>query len=257
MPLPSYDAIILGAGAAGLSAADALFRAGRRVAVLEARSRLGGRIATVQPDLAPVPVELGAQFVHGRPGAIFDLAAQGAPPLSIHELTWRPTRSRAGRLENPSDDPETAHEQLHRQIEPARRESYAEFLRRAEGDEDAKTAARNYIEGFHAADPARISAAAVLAADEAEAACEGDRIFYVTGGYHALVRRLAAALDPEHIFLNTLAYEIVWEAGSSAPVTVRARSHGGFDLPDFTAACALVTLPVGVLQARPGEEGWS
>lgn len=257
MPTNSFDVVILGAGAAGLAAADALVRGGQRVAVLEARDRLGGRIATVHPAFSPAPVELGAQFVHGRPAAIFDLAARGAPPLAIHELTWRPTRSRAGRLESDPEDFEQARARLHEQIEPGRRESYAEFLRRAEGEDSTKEAARDYVEGFHAADTGRISAAAVRAADEAEAACEGERVFQVTGGYDALVRRLAANLDPEHVYLNTVAHELAWsDAPPGTPpaaVVVRARSRGGFALPDFTAARALVTLPVGVLQAPPGE----
>jgi hydroxysqualene dehydroxylase len=45
----SYDAIVIGAGCAGLSAAVRLSRDGARVLVLEARGRLGGR-ATAFPD---------------------------------------------------------------------------------------------------------------------------------------------------------------------------------------------------------------
>src|SRR6185436_9250707 len=45
----SYDAIVIGAGFAGLSAAVRMTRNGARVVVLEARSRLGGR-ATAFPD---------------------------------------------------------------------------------------------------------------------------------------------------------------------------------------------------------------
>src|SRR5688572_3310618 len=45
----SFDAIVIGAGFAGLSAAVRLTRSGARVLVLEARSRLGGR-ATAFPD---------------------------------------------------------------------------------------------------------------------------------------------------------------------------------------------------------------
>lgn len=255
MPTKPFDVVILGAGAAGLSAADALVRAGRRVAVLEARDRLGGRIATVRPALSATPVELGAQFVHGRPAAIFALAARGAPPLALHELTWQSTRSRDGCLvSDEEDDFEDARESLHRQIDPARQESYAEFLHRADGDERTKTAARDYVEGFHAADPGRISAAAVRAADEAEAACEGERTFRVTSGYDALVGRLSATLEPDDIFLNTVAREVVWDGDSSGKVVVRAGSRGGWELPEFAAPCVLVTLPVGVLQARPGED---
>ena len=104
MPANSYDVVILGAGGAGLSAADALVRADRRVAILEARARLGGRIATAHPPFSAAPVELGAQFVHGRPRVIFDLAARGAPPLAIHELTWQPTLAQDGKLASPRED---------------------------------------------------------------------------------------------------------------------------------------------------------
>jgi phytoene dehydrogenase-like protein len=41
------QAIVIGAGAAGLRAAVALRKAGRQVLVLEARDRIGGRVHTV------------------------------------------------------------------------------------------------------------------------------------------------------------------------------------------------------------------
>src|SRR5689334_20194314 len=63
----SNDVLILGAGVAGLAAARELARAGRRVTLLEARDRIGGRILTVRPPEAGIAIELGAEFVHGRP----------------------------------------------------------------------------------------------------------------------------------------------------------------------------------------------
>jgi monoamine oxidase len=59
-----YDTIVIGAGAAGLAAAQRLQTAGQTVLVLEARDRIGGRVQT-DYDFAPHPVELGAEFVHG------------------------------------------------------------------------------------------------------------------------------------------------------------------------------------------------
>ncbi|MFI5238904.1 MAG: FAD-dependent oxidoreductase, partial [Gemmatimonadales bacterium] len=59
------DAIIIGAGAAGLAAASELRANGRSVVVIEARSRVGGRIFTYRDPLVPVPIELGAEFLHG------------------------------------------------------------------------------------------------------------------------------------------------------------------------------------------------
>jgi len=59
------DVIVIGAGAAGLSAAAALGEAGLAVTVLEARERIGGRIFTLRDPVCQAPVELGAEFVHG------------------------------------------------------------------------------------------------------------------------------------------------------------------------------------------------
>ncbi|HEX6320072.1 MAG TPA: FAD-dependent oxidoreductase, partial [Burkholderiales bacterium] len=65
--------IVLGAGAAGLAASAALARAGSDVLVLEARSRVGGRCLTLRHPTFDAPVELGAEFIHGRPGAMLSL----------------------------------------------------------------------------------------------------------------------------------------------------------------------------------------
>ncbi|BCJ74441.1 monoamine oxidase [Catellatospora sp. IY07-71] len=60
------DVIVIGAGVAGLVTADRLAAAGRRVLVLEARDRVGGRTLTV-----PVP---------GFPGHVVDQGGQWAGP---------------------------------------------------------------------------------------------------------------------------------------------------------------------------------
>jgi monoamine oxidase len=62
--LRRYDTLIIGAGAAGLAAAQKLQAAGQRVLILEARDRIGGRVWS-DYRWAAHPVELGAEFVHG------------------------------------------------------------------------------------------------------------------------------------------------------------------------------------------------
>ncbi len=57
--------IIIGAGASGLAAARSLSKTGKRVTVLEARDRVGGRIFTSDEGGFSVPVENGAEFIHG------------------------------------------------------------------------------------------------------------------------------------------------------------------------------------------------
>src|SRR3990170_6597102 len=63
--MPIADAMIVGAGAAGLMCARELRRAGKQVLALEAGTRAGGRILTLYDTSAGVPLELGAEFIHG------------------------------------------------------------------------------------------------------------------------------------------------------------------------------------------------
>src|SRR3954471_13822704 len=65
MDQKSFDVIIIGAGASGLMAAWELSQAGRAVAVIEAKDRTGGRIHTLANANFDLPVELGAEFIHG------------------------------------------------------------------------------------------------------------------------------------------------------------------------------------------------
>jgi monoamine oxidase len=56
------DVAIVGAGAAGLAAAHLLLQAGKRIAVLEARSRIGGRAFT--DTSLGIPFDAGARYIH-------------------------------------------------------------------------------------------------------------------------------------------------------------------------------------------------
>ena len=69
---PVGRVVVVGAGIAGLTVANALTHAGVECVVLEARNRIGGRLHTV--DLAGLPVDLGGSWIHmpaGNPMSAF------------------------------------------------------------------------------------------------------------------------------------------------------------------------------------------
>lgn len=71
----SYDAIIVGAGAAGIAAARRLRDAGKRVIVLEARARIGGRAWTHVVD--GLPIDLGCGWLHSADRNPWSAIARG------------------------------------------------------------------------------------------------------------------------------------------------------------------------------------
>ncbi len=68
------DVVIIGAGAAGLMAARELSKSGKKVVILEARDRVGGRIFPL--DGFDYPAQGGAEFVHGEAPLTKDLIKQ-------------------------------------------------------------------------------------------------------------------------------------------------------------------------------------
>src|ERR1700754_3552114 len=69
------DVIVVGAGLSGMIAARSVLAAGLRPLVLEADSRVGGRILT-EEVLPGIPVELGAQWIGDTHHRMFRSAAE-------------------------------------------------------------------------------------------------------------------------------------------------------------------------------------
>jgi len=233
------DALIIGGGIAGLTAARHLTESGLHVTLLEARNRLGGRICT--HSTAEYPVELGAEFVHGRPEEILALAAEGAVPIVPVQGNFR--RKTNGKWEEAGHLMEKV-DQLFAKL-PTREpdESFQYYLDRRGEDDDIKEQALRYVEGFHAANPSLISARSLRRDSEAEEAVDGDRQYRIASGYESLVRAVADRIDRKlcDIVMNTAVHEIVWRPGRVVARTAAA---------EYLAPQAIVTLPLGVLKSN-------
>ena len=234
---------MIGAGAAGLAAADELARKDRRVLVLEARERVGGRCWTRRMPGLQIPVELGAEFVHGEAKlthALLKKAGLGAVD-SVREQRFLDH----GRLRR-IDAFMEAQRAAEFAVDLERDTSFAAFLARLRLPAKTRDFARMMVEGFDAADPLRVSARSI--AEEWSGGELGASQSRPEGGYGALLGWLATRIvaNGGELRVGARVSDVQWKRGA---VSV----SGSFLGERFTARAkrAIVTLPLGVLQAGP------
>ncbi len=243
----SYDVIVVGAGMAGLAAARRLNASGRRVGIIEARDRVGGRLLSVHGE---TPIELGAEFVHGLPVSSWMLIQEAS--LSTYELGGEQF-CYEGALSRCGEEWTQTFDVLHRLDEwlagrPAGFDcSFQQYLDQAALPAALAERAAGYVEGFNAADRRRIGVAALTRQQRAEDAIESDRIFHIATGYDSLPRylseRVLAAGATLH--LQSEVTQIGWRRG-----LVQVEGRAGAEPFALHAPQALITLPLGVLQAK-------
>jgi polyamine oxidase len=248
---PVERVVVVGAGIAGLTAANALAHGGVECVVMEARDRIGGRLHTV--DLAGWPVDLGGSWIHtplGNPMRAFaqhaDVPCRSANPLP--ELAG--FDSGEGRRLSAREVQVSLRLQL---------EGFPEAKGRLLAGLGPDASAADGIEAFVAGaglapGPARRARQALRALIEAESADLPERqslrwmwneIEYEghyfgdvpIGGYQRLVEAMATGVD---VRLGAAMAQVAWSASG-----VRVRSNDG---TIEEGSHVVVTVPLGVLK---------
>ncbi len=239
----NYEVVIIGAGMAGLAAAQCLRAAGVAPLVIEARGRVGGRVWT---DRSRGIVEFGAEFIHGKKAMTWELIKQAGlsaalwPPEELEASGAAYRYAQQGQLLPPNDDLDSRAQSLYHLAEQYEgpEQSVAEFMTSLTSPDDpAARFALNQLACVENADMTHLSAQALGLDRRMDTAGWGDD-FHLINGYDSLATFLAQGLT---IGLNTAVTRIDWnEAGA----TLFLSNH-----QSVQARGVIVTVPLGLLQS--------
>jgi monoamine oxidase len=252
------DVVVVGGGVAGLAAAVRLGEAGRRVTLLEARGRLGGRVHTLLDPAQGHPIELGAEFVQGHSADLLN-ALQRAQlrHWEVPEQHQQATKNASKQFLDVDSLTDRLVESTLSSLGDVPVAQAIRRLGRTEFSSQEIEAITGYLEGFHAADLERFGTAA-LAENQTVVTQDGPHVVRLEGGYGKLVSALGGWLDPELVRVQTEAIVtgLRWRTGE---VVVEARDSNG-DAIELTGSQAVLTVPLGVLKTLhidPLPASWS
>ena len=210
--------------------------------MLEARDRIGGRCWTRRLPGVSAPIELGAEFIHGRPDVTLRLLRQSGIGSIDSVRESRYVRNGALVPINPFAEAQRAL----RGARLSKDVSFATLLARRRLPARTRTFARLMVQGFDAADPARVSARAI-AEEWGSGGSIGASQPRPAGGYGPLLDALATRAfgAGARLRLQAIVREIRWRPNA-------VEIEGDFAGKRFVerAQRAIVTLPLGVLQSR-------
>jgi monoamine oxidase len=245
------DVVIVGAGAAGLAAARHLRERGVRVVVLEARRRIGGRIYTTRDPRCALPIELGAEFLHGEAKEVRKIVDEAH--LTTIEIEGERFRSANRRLWQIGDFWEGLDRILGKIDAREKDRPLADFLAEEPGGKrfaEDRALAREFVEGFHAAELDRISQRSIAEGGNPGENPEEQRMARLLEGYQAVADWLAAPLRSA-IRMGRVVSDIDWSPGK---VMVTARADNG-RTETVRAAATIITVPVSLLHSAARGRG--
>lgn len=232
--MSSADTIVVGAGLAGLAAAERLIAAGRSVTLLEARDRIGGRVMTAGHDGA-VPLDLGPEWI-GEDGAVHDLLA--AAGVRLLRADGQRVQRVPGGWQSLDDRPDSVGKLLERASKVAKADMALDdaLATCCSAEEQASlTELFAYVEGFNAADPSRVSLRWLIEVEENQPADLSD--LRSAEGAHRAVDLLAGnCRDKWDLRLETVVQEVRWRRGEAKVITSAGAS--------LRAESAVITVPL-------------
>ena len=253
MQRTTVQVAIVGAGVAGLEAARILHAHGIELIVLEARERIGGRIFTLHDETAPIPIELGAEFVHGSAPELRQISSEAKTAVyDIGGERWRSHRGTFRRFDEFWRLLDLVMRRLDAKRKPDR--SFEQFLRTKPGGSRhaaARGVALQWVTGFHAADPGRVSERALADGGSPRGDVRERRLGRFADGYDAVPRWIARDIA-SRIQLGSTVSTIRWEPGAAS---IDARQPIGESTTILDTRAVIVTASLGVLQAAPDEQG--
>src|ERR1041385_5410927 len=235
------DVLIIGAVAAGLAAARELSAARLKVIVLEARDRIGGRIHT---HFDRVPIELGAEFVHGKPPSTLAIVERAQLTLEeVPNLHWHLHDGVLTKFGEFWSKVQKVMDEMSDYTGSDR--PFSEFLddyKQRTDIEDIRSIATLYVEGFHTAHADNISVLGLNKTNKAAEEIEDDKQFRIQDGYKWLVDSLHddAVAQAVSFRLNAVVEQVNWKRDQ---VEVLTTTH-----ERFKARRLIVTLPLSLLQ---------
>ena len=241
--------LVIGAGLAGLAAAQRLTAAGEAVTVVEGRDRIGGRVYTKRNATGEMPAELGAEWLDGS-SIVPDLVrAQGG---TVRDSEGRFLLRTAAGLEPIEEGPD---ERLLRSLTSLAGDDWTlvEGLKRCcSGDawRDARSSLVDYVEGFHAADPVELSVRWLQEVERTQSA-DASTARAVDGLDRAIEALRPASDSGCTLRLSAVVREVRWRRGRVSLV-LRAGEDDADTEATLDGTAVVVTLPLSIMQAPPG-----